>query len=369
MEQEHNSREMRRMDREDDSDEEVDNIEELDNVVNNNDVKIPSWREQITIRGAVASVAIGVVYSVLSMKMNLSTGLVPNLNVSAAFISFVGMRSWTKLLEKTNMLKTPFTKQENQIINTAGTACYTMTYGGELAGGDAKGNSANAYAGHFLIRRINVNQCADVDVDILVIDYKLPYPTGTATAVLINACFGAGMICPHLVNLSLLFGAVLSWGLMWPLIKERKGDWFPANVFVPIALILGDGLYNLLKTVICSVKSFQAAAKLRRRSKTHPDADDNKHLSEENRNKVFMQESIPMWISFTGYIVLSIISIIVIPVMFPQLKWYYVLLAYIIAPPLSFCNAYGAGLTDMNMGYNYGKAAIFVCFRWSGGLT
>ncbi|KAG9129985.1 hypothetical protein Leryth_007101 [Lithospermum erythrorhizon] len=335
MDRDDNSREMRRMDRDDNSDDEVDNIEELDNVVSD-DVKIPSWKEQLTIRGAVASVAIGVLYSVLSMKMGLTTGLVPNLNVSAALISFI------------------------------------ETY--ELAGGNVKGNSANGLKEPGLDWMITF-------LFILVIDYKLPYPTGTATAVrgflkyfsfsFLWGCFQwfytggancssnfAGMICSHLVNLSLLFGAVLSWGLMWPLIRERKGDWFPANVFVPIALILGDGLYNLLKTVICSVKSFQAAAKLRRRSRTHPD--DSKHLSEEKRNKVFLQESIPMWLSFAGYIVLSILSIIIIPVMFPQLKWYYVLLAYIIAPALSFCNAYGAGLTDMNMGYNYGKAAIFL---------
>lgn len=41
---------------------------------------------------------------------------------------------------------------------------------------------------------------------------------------------GAGMICPHLVNLSALLGAVLSWGILWPLISRRKGDWYPADV-------------------------------------------------------------------------------------------------------------------------------------------
>lgn len=41
---------------------------------------------------------------------------------------------------------------------------------------------------------------------------------------------GTGMICPHLVNLSLLFGAVLSYGLMWPLVGRLKGDWFPENL-------------------------------------------------------------------------------------------------------------------------------------------
>lgn len=38
------------------------------------------------------------------------------------------------------------------------------------------------------------------------------------------------MICSHLVNLSLLLGAVLSWGIMWPLIRGLKGEWFPATL-------------------------------------------------------------------------------------------------------------------------------------------
>lgn len=38
------------------------------------------------------------------------------------------------------------------------------------------------------------------------------------------------MICSHLVNLSLLVGAVLSWGVMWPLIGDKKGDWFPGDI-------------------------------------------------------------------------------------------------------------------------------------------
>lgn len=41
---------------------------------------------------------------------------------------------------------------------------------------------------------------------------------------------GAGMICSHIVNVSLLIGAVLSWGVMWPLISEKKGDWYPQDI-------------------------------------------------------------------------------------------------------------------------------------------
>lgn len=70
--------------------------------------------------------------------------------------------------------------------------------------------------------------------------------------------------------------------------------------------------------------------------------------------------------AITGYIFFSIVSVIVIPIMFPEVKWYYILVSYTLAPSLSFCNAYGAGLTDMNMAYNYGKVALFVLAAMAG---
>lgn len=41
---------------------------------------------------------------------------------------------------------------------------------------------------------------------------------------------GAGMICPYIVNISVLLGGILSWGLMWPLIDTKKGDWYSAEL-------------------------------------------------------------------------------------------------------------------------------------------
>lgn len=41
---------------------------------------------------------------------------------------------------------------------------------------------------------------------------------------------GAGMICPYLINASLLLGSILSWGVMWPLIAGLKGDWYPSDL-------------------------------------------------------------------------------------------------------------------------------------------
>ncbi|XP_052294659.1 metal-nicotianamine transporter YSL3 isoform X1 [Citrus sinensis] len=433
------------------------------------DVKrIPPWTNHITIRGLIASVAIGIIYSVIVMKLNLTTGLVPNLNVSAALLAFVFVRTWTKLLHKAGITATPFTRQENTVIQTCAVACYSIAVGGgfgsyllglnrrtyQQSGVDTPGNNPDStkepeigWMIGFLFVTSFVGLLALVPLrKIMIIDYKLSYPSGTATAVLINGfhtpkgdkrakkqvhgftkffslsflwaffqwfyaggehCgfvqfptfglkawknsfvlnifyfdfsmtyIGAGMICSHLVNLSLLLGAVLSWGIMWPLITGLKGDWFPKTlpessmkslngykVFVSIALILGDGLYNFLRILYFTATNIHARAK---KSNLKTDSDNqDQALDNRQRNEIFIKESIPMWTACVGYTVFSIISIIVIPLMFPKLKWYYVVVAYILAPSLSFCNAYGAGLTDMNMAYNYGKVALFVLAALSG---
>uniref|UniRef100_A0A2K1Y7Z5 Metal-nicotianamine transporter YSL3 n=1 Tax=Populus trichocarpa TaxID=3694 RepID=A0A2K1Y7Z5_POPTR len=110
--------------------------------------RIAPWTKQITVRGIVASIAIGIIYSVIVMKLNLTTGLVPNLNVSAALLAFVFLRTWTKLLSKAGIVTSPFTRQENTIVQTCAVACgfgsYLLglnrkTY--EQAGVDTEGNT------------------------------------------------------------------------------------------------------------------------------------------------------------------------------------------------------------------------------------
>lgn len=421
------------------------------------------WTKQITIRGLVVSILLGIVYSVIVMKLNLTTGLVPQLNVSAALLAFLIIRSWTKVLQRAGYVTRPFTKQENTMIQTCAVACYSIAVGGgfgsyllglskkiyELSGEDTEGNSRRAikepglgwmtgylfvvcFVGLFVLIPLR---------KIVIVDLKLTYPSGLATAVLINgfhsqgdqmakkqvggfmkyfsisflwgffqwfysgkeSCgfkqfptfglqawkqtfyfdfsmtyVGAGMICSHLVNLSLLLGAVLSYGIMWPLIDRLKGHWFSESlkesdmkslygykVFLSVALILGDGLYNFLK--ILSVTVINIYGRIKTKNLNAADGDEKKKSLEDlKHNEIFLRENIPMWIGVAGYLVFSILSIIVIPIMFPQLKWYYVVIAYILAPSLSFCNAYGAGLTDINMAYNYGKVALFVLAALSG---
>ena len=187
---------------------------------------------------------------------------------------------------------------------------------------------------------------------------------------------GTGMIFPHIVNLSLLIRAVVSWGIMWPLIGKNKGDWYLHSLpdssmkilnsykaFISIALILGDGLYNFVKILYITSMSVHGRFK----NKTlNPVSEKKVSEIELKQNEVFLRENIPMSIGAIGYITLAIIAVIAIPYMFPEVKWYYVIISYIFAPSLAFCNAYGAGLTDINMAYNYGKIGLFMMAAMAG---
>ncbi|KAJ6837114.1 putative metal-nicotianamine transporter YSL6 [Iris pallida] len=277
---------------------------------------------------------------------------------------------------------------------------------------------------------------------VMVIDYQLTYPSGTATALLINSfhtnsgadlarkqvhslgkylsisflwsCFkwffsgvgdscgfdnfptlglaafkntfyfdfsptyiGCGLICPHIVNCSVLLGAIISWGFLWPYITERAGDWYPDNlegndfkglygykVFIAISIILGDGLYNLVKIVYITVKEI-LNSRITKNSlpivaSTGDDEDGKLLLEEKIRNETFVKDGIPSWFAASGYVGLAAISTATIPSIFPQVRWYLVLACYIIAPALAFCNSYGTGLTDWSLASTYGKIGLFI---------
>ncbi|KAI3453324.1 hypothetical protein Pfo_009987 [Paulownia fortunei] len=423
--------------------------------------RLQPWNKQFTLRGVVASILIGSIFSVIAMKLNLTTGITPHFNVSAALLAFIFIRTWTKVLQKMGIVSVPFTKQENTMIQTCAVACYGIAAGGgfgsyllgmnkktfEQSGGiSIVGNTPSSikepaigWMTGFLFLVCFIGLFVLIPLrKILIIDYKLTFPSGMATAVLINGFHsrgdkmakkqvsgfsrsfsfsflwgffqwfyrakeecgfsqfptfglqarkhtfyfdfsltyvGTGMICSHIVNLSLLFGAVLSYGIMWPLIGRLKGDWFPADipdssmnslngykVFITIALLLGDGLYNFVKILRVTLINIHS----RLNSKNQNSVNQDKSLSDLRQDETFIRENIPLWLGATGYIILAIISVIAIPFIFPELKWYFVLMAYIFTPPLAFCNAYGAGLTDINMSYNYGKVGLFIIAALSG---
>ncbi|KAJ8771919.1 hypothetical protein K2173_027096 [Erythroxylum novogranatense] len=425
---------------------------------------VPEWKDQITIRGLVVSAMLGVLFCIITHKLNLTVGIIPSLNVAAGLLGFFFVKSWTELLWRFGIRVAPFTKQENTVIQTCVVACYGLAFSGgfgssmiamdektyNLIGADYRGNRAedvkNPGLGWmigflFVVSFLGLFSLVPLR-KVMVMDYKLTYPSGTATAMLINSfhtnagaelaqkqvkclgkylsislvwsCFkwffsgigdscgfdnfptlglalfkntfyfdfsptyvGCGLICPHIVNCSVLLGAIISWGFLWPFISKHAGDWYPAGlggsdfkglygykVFIAIALILGDGLYNLVKIISVSVK--EVCNKSNADSKLpivgdNQDIETSKSLLEQRkRDMVFLKDRIPTLFAASGYVGLAAISTATIPRIFPPLKWYFVLCSYIIAPALAFCNSYGTGLTDWNLTSTYGKIGLFI---------
>ncbi|EOA33704.1 hypothetical protein CARUB_v10019889mg [Capsella rubella] len=426
----------------------------------------PPWQNQLTFRALIVSFILAILFTFVVMKLNLTTGIIPSLNISAGLLGFFFVKTWTKILNKAGVLKQPFTRQENTVIQTCVVASSGIAFSGGfgsylfgmsdvIAKQSAEANSAmnikNPHLGWmigflFVVSFLGLFSVVPLR-KIMIVDFKLTYPSGTATATLINSFHtpqgaklakkqvralgkffsfsflwgffqwfftsgedcgfanfptfglkayenkfyfdfsatyvGVGMICPYLINVSLLIGSILSWGVMWPLIGAQKGKWYSADlrdsnlhglqgyrVFIGIAMILGDGLYNFIKvlgrTIFGLYKQFKNKDALPiNDDRSSPDIVKISY-DDKRRTELFLKDKIPSWFAITGYVVLAIVSIITVPHIFHQLKWYHILTMYIIAPVLAFCNAYGCGLTDWSLASTYGKLAIFTIGAWAG---
>lgn len=136
-------------------------------------------------------------------------------------------------------------------------------------------------------------------------------------------------------------------------------------------MILGDGLYNfcamLVKTahdvwMNCLQKEATSVLPLADR----PSPNSSVSFDDMRRKEIFVKDQIPTKLALLGYALLAVASIIIVPHIFPQLKWYHILVTYIFAPVLAFCNAYGCGLTDWSLASSYGKLAIVLFGAWVG---
>ncbi|KAL2533031.1 putative metal-nicotianamine transporter YSL7 [Abeliophyllum distichum] len=390
------------------------------------------------------------------MKLNLTVGIIPSLNVSAGLLGFFFVKTWTKLLERSGLLKQPFTRQENTVIQTCVVAASGIAFSGgfgsylfamseRVVKQSEKGQDGFEYKNPELRMDNWLSFCSQFSRSILFGSSPKVVP---ATAHLINsfhtpegaklakkqvrelgkfftfsflwsffqwfftatdACgfqkfptlglkafdykfyfdfsatyVGVGMICPHIVNVSVLIGGIISWGIMWPLIETRKGHWYSADldpdsmqglkgykVFIAIALILGDGLYNFTKVLSQTIAGLYN--KIQDRKAMHlPVAECSSPIAktlsydDQRRTQLFVKDQIPTWLAIGGYVAISAVSTATLPHIFHQLKWYHIIVIYIFAPVLAFCNAFGCGLTDWSLASAYGKLAIFTIGAWAG---
>jgi hypothetical protein len=94
---------------------------------------VPSWKNQLTLRAFVVSFFLSILFSFIVMKLNLTTGIIPSLNVSAGLLGFFFVKTWTKFLEKSDLLKQPFTRQENTVIQTCVVASSGIAFSGNTS--------------------------------------------------------------------------------------------------------------------------------------------------------------------------------------------------------------------------------------------
>ncbi|KAL5978305.1 hypothetical protein ACLOJK_029422 [Asimina triloba] len=309
-------------------------------------------------------------FSVIVMKFNLTTGIIPSLNIAAGLLGFFFVKTQTKLLEKLGLLQQLFTRQEN--TNIKNPALGWMI--GFLF--------VVSFLGLFSVtpRR-----------KIMIIDYKLIYPSGTTTAHLINSFHTpqeAKLAKKQVKVLIRFFSFSFMWGFFqW--FSKAGGDCgfasFPTfdlkpdslqglqgyKIFVAISMILGDGLYNFFRVMSITASAFLKQLHDKQTSEIpelneFPPTNPSLSYDDQRRTELFMKDQIPTWKAIGGYVAMAAISIITLPHIFPQLKWLYVLVIYTFAPILAFYNAYICGLTDWSIASTYGKLAIFTIGAWVG---
>ncbi|XP_062194887.1 probable metal-nicotianamine transporter YSL17 [Phragmites australis] len=431
---------------------------------------LPTLSETITVRSMAVSLVLGTTVSFVAMKLNLTSGFLPSLSIPAALLGFFLARVWIRVIDIFGVSHLPFTRQENTVIQTCVVACSGITYSGGF-GTYILGMSGKFASGHVgsdeknieepkigrLIAFLFLTNFAGLFMivplrKVMIIRHRLSYPSGTATAHLINSFHtphgakqvrqqvltlfkslggtvlwplfqwffaggkdcgfqvfptfgitayrrgfyfdfsttnvGVGMICPTMITVSMLAGSVLSWGILWPCIETKEGQWYPKNldanslsgimgykVFIGVSMILADSLFTFLTALVRTVyllRKRQSRVKTATLAAPPPfqclsvTERTIQSFDDRRRAQVFLRDRIPGKVAVVAYAALAAVSTAAVPLLYPQLRHHHIALAYLVAPVFAFCNAYGVGVTDMNLSTTYGKIAMLVVSSWVG---
>uniref|UniRef100_A0A0D9ZW96 Uncharacterized protein n=1 Tax=Oryza glumipatula TaxID=40148 RepID=A0A0D9ZW96_9ORYZ len=333
----------------------------------------PEFRELVTPRAMAVAVVLSVVICFVGMRIQMTAGIVPALNMPASILSFFLLKWLIRLLQSCGFPMLPFTRQENMFLLTCIITCLnlaltsgfatniigmTSTVARSLADDpDPRDTMDHVPIGKWIVYLFLVGMTGVlINVpfnQVMIIDYKLLFPTGTVIAQLINSFhtpegayvakfyfdfsatyIGLGMICPHIVNFGLFFGAIISWGFLYPFLETKRGQWYQTDS--PTSLNGQNGY------------------------KKHPSL----NYDDRKRIEVFLANRIPIPVPVAAYITCAAISTIAIPAMFNQIKFYHLAVLYMVIPVVTFCNTYATGLTDWSVAPTYAKFTTFVFAAW-----
>lgn len=90
--------------------------------------KLPRWQSTLTIRALVIGAILGACFSIISLKLGLTTGVIPSLNIAAGLLGFFFLKSLAKGLDYAKLpvkFNPPLSAQEVTVIQVRGAAlCY-----------------------------------------------------------------------------------------------------------------------------------------------------------------------------------------------------------------------------------------------------
>uniref|UniRef100_A0A0D9WED9 Uncharacterized protein n=1 Tax=Leersia perrieri TaxID=77586 RepID=A0A0D9WED9_9ORYZ len=379
---------------------------------------LPDFWGLVTLRSMAVSVLLGIVFCFVGMRIQMTTGFVPALNMPVTVLSFFLLKWVIMLLQKCGFSMMPYTRQENMFLMTCAITCLNLTVTGGYATAivgltstvaktlsddvDPKDIVDNVPTGKLMVYFFLIGMAGILSNvpfhQVMLIDYKLLFPTGSVIGQLINSFhtpegayvakfyfdfsatyIGLGMICPHIVNFGLLFGAVISWGFLYPFLESKHGEWYetdnPSNlngvngykVFISVTLIVTDGLINFVTLITSAAINFYY---IRQEHGTGVANYINKHPSlnydDRKRIEMFLAYRIPISWPAAGYIACASISMVAMPAMFSQIKYYHVAVLHVVIPVIGFCNTYATGLTDWSVSPTYSKFILFVFAAWVG---
>lgn len=180
----------------------------------------------------------------------------------------------------------------------------------------------------------------------------------------------------------MIIGLMISWGILWPFFQKKKGEWYNKEfneinlhslqgykVYSFIALNLGDACYQFIKMLCLFIWSI-----LKKRERalvvglSWPDDFDR-----ERRN-LFIRDYIPRSYIFPLHFIILLLSVLMIPHIFPVMKWYDVLIFCVVTPLLVIPSSFAYGISDWSITSTSGRLSMFligVCVssRWGGCIS
>ena len=104
-------------------------------------MEVPSWKNQITVRAIVTSFILSIVFNFIVCKLNLTTGVIPSLNVAAGLLGFAILKGYTSILSQFGLMKQPFTRQENTVIQTCVVASSGIAFSSKRSSSSSSSSS------------------------------------------------------------------------------------------------------------------------------------------------------------------------------------------------------------------------------------